>query len=74
MTVFGCRIDLQTILKKLVSKVDGSFCPTSNQINVCRNNVLLCSLRTLKRTYFNPEAKLDVVFVDEDHNGEGAVD
>ncbi|XP_076578623.1 G2/M phase-specific E3 ubiquitin-protein ligase-like [Chaetodon auriga] len=68
------EIDLQTILKKLVSKVDGSFCPTSNQINVCRDNVFLCSLRAFKRRNFNPEAKLDVVFVDEDDNGEGAVD
>ncbi|XP_055073116.2 uncharacterized protein [Misgurnus anguillicaudatus] len=67
-------IDLQTILKKMVSKVDRSFCPTSNQINVCRDNVLLCSLRAFKRKFFNPEAKLDVVFVDEDDNGEGAVD
>ncbi|ROI69467.1 G2/M phase-specific E3 ubiquitin-protein ligase [Anabarilius grahami] len=66
--------DLQTILKKMVSKVDGSFCPTSNQINVCRDNVLLCSLRAFKHRFFNPEAKLDVVFVDEDDNGEGAVD
>ncbi|XP_026072619.1 G2/M phase-specific E3 ubiquitin-protein ligase-like [Carassius auratus] len=68
------EIDLQTILKKMVSKVDGRFCPTSNQINVCRDNVLLCSLRAFKRRFFNPEAKLDVVFVDEDDNGEGAVD
>ncbi|XP_039678117.1 G2/M phase-specific E3 ubiquitin-protein ligase-like isoform X2 [Perca fluviatilis] len=68
------EIDLQTILKKMVSKVDGSFCPTSNQINVCRDNVLLCSLRAFKRRFLNPEAKLDVVFVDEDDNGEGAVD
>ncbi|XP_042610340.1 uncharacterized protein LOC109064769 [Cyprinus carpio] len=67
------EIDLQTILK-MVSKVDGRFCPTSNQINVCRDNVLLCSLRAFKRRFFNPEAKLDVVFVDEDDNGEGAVD
>nr|XP_055073116.1 uncharacterized protein LOC129453083 [Misgurnus anguillicaudatus] len=67
-------IDLQTILKKMVSKVNRSFCPTSNQINVCRDNVLLCSLRAFKRKFFNPEAKLDVVFVDEDDNGEGAVD
>lgn len=72
MNFFVCRIDLQTILKKMVSKVDGSFCPTSNQINVCRDNVLLCSLRAFKRRFFNPEAKLDVVFVDED--GEGEVD
>lgn len=74
MNFFVCRIDLQTILKKMVSKVDGRFCPTSNQINVCRDNVLLCSLRAFKRRFFNPEAKLDVVFVDEDDNGEGAVD
>lgn len=71
---FGCRIDLQTILKKLVSRVDGNFCPVSNQINVCRDNVFLCSLRAFKRRHFNPEAKLDIVFVDEDNNGEGAVD
>ncbi|KAM9486989.1 G2/M phase-specific E3 ubiquitin-protein ligase-like isoform 2-T2 [Clarias gariepinus] len=68
------EIDLQTILKKLVSKVDGSSCPTSNQINVCRNNIFLGSLRAFKRRHFNPEAKLDVVFVDEDDNAEGAVD
>ncbi|XP_051980614.1 uncharacterized protein LOC127641796 [Xyrauchen texanus] len=68
------EIDLQTILKKMVSRVDVSFCPTSNQINVCRDNVLLCSLRAFKRRFFNPEAKLDVVFVDEDDNGEGAID
>ncbi|XP_032363460.1 G2/M phase-specific E3 ubiquitin-protein ligase [Etheostoma spectabile] len=58
----------------MVSKVDGSFCPSSNQINVCRYNVFLCSLRSFKLRSFNPEAKLNVVFVDEDDNGEGAVD
>ncbi|XP_067271191.1 coagulation factor V-like [Pseudorasbora parva] len=68
------EIDLQTILRKLVSKVDGNVCSSSNQINVCRNNVFLCSLRAFKRRFFNPEAKLDVVFVDENDNGEGAVD
>lgn len=41
---------------------------------MCRDNVLLCSLRAFKRRFFNPEAKLDVVFVDEDDNGEGVVD
>ena len=39
MNFFGCRIDLQTILKKLVSKVDDKFSPTSNQINVCLDYV-----------------------------------
>ena len=65
---------LQTTLNKLVSKVDGSFSPTRNQINATRSDVLLCSLRALKREHFNPEAEMDVVFVDEDDNGEGAVD
>jgi hypothetical protein len=54
-------IDLQTILKKLVSKVDDRFSPTTNQINVCRDNVLQCSLRAFKLKSFDPEAKLDVV-------------
>ncbi|KAF5889713.1 G2/M phase-specific E3 ubiquitin-protein ligase-like [Clarias magur] len=62
------------ILKKNSHKVDGSFCPTSNQIDVCRNNIFLCSLQAFKRLHFNPEAKLDDVFVDEDENAEGAVD
>ncbi|CAL8255971.1 unnamed protein product [Boreogadus saida] len=35
---------------------------------------LQISLRAFKRKSFDPEAKLDVVFVDEDDNGEGAVD
>lgn len=33
-----------------------------------------CSLRAFKRRRFNPEAKLDIVFVDAEENGEGAVD
>ncbi|XP_062870183.1 G2/M phase-specific E3 ubiquitin-protein ligase-like [Trichomycterus rosablanca] len=66
--------DLQTILKKLASKVDMSACPTSNQINVCRDRILESSLHAFKRRRFNPAAKLDVVFVDEDEKSEGAVD
>ncbi|XP_030294372.1 uncharacterized protein LOC115594428 isoform X2 [Sparus aurata] len=68
------EINLQTILTKLVSGVDFSLCPTSNQINVCRSNILKCSLQAFQRRRFNPEAKLDVVFVDEDMNAEGSVD
>ncbi|XP_062407242.1 G2/M phase-specific E3 ubiquitin-protein ligase-like [Sardina pilchardus] len=66
--------DLQSILRQMVATVDFTVSPTSNQINVCRDSVLLCSLRAFKRKFFNPHAKLDVVFVDEDDNGEGAVD
>ncbi|XP_030601200.1 uncharacterized protein LOC115791199 isoform X1 [Archocentrus centrarchus] len=66
--------DLQTILKKLASKVDMSVCPTSNQINVCRERILESSLHAFKRRRFDPAAKLDVVFVDEEEKPEGAVD
>ncbi len=62
------------ILKKLHSRVDLSSCPTSNQINVCRDNILQGSLQAFKRRRFNPEARLDVIFVDSDGVGEGAVD
>lgn len=70
----SCRVDLQTILKKLQSKIDGNICPTANQINVFRENILQCSLQAVKRRRFNPQAKLDVVFVDAEENGEGAID
>ncbi|CAM4672662.1 unnamed protein product [Leuciscus chuanchicus] len=68
------EVDLQTILKKLQSKIDGNICPTANQINVFRENILQCSLQAVKRRRFNPQAKLDVVFVDAEENGEGAID
>ncbi|CAM4652439.1 unnamed protein product [Leuciscus chuanchicus] len=62
------------ILKKLHSRVDLSCCPTSNQINVSRDNILQGSLLAFKRRRFNPEARLDVIFVDSDGVGEGAID
>lgn len=62
------------ILKKLHSRIDLSCCPTSNQINVSRDNILQGSLQAFKRRRFNPEARLDVIFVDSDGVGEGAVD
>ncbi|XP_067298642.1 uncharacterized protein [Pseudorasbora parva] len=68
------EVDLQTILKKLQSQIDGNICPTANQINVFRENILQCSLQAVKRRRFNPQAKLDVVFVDAEENGEGAID
>ncbi|KAI2664251.1 G2/M phase-specific E3 ubiquitin-protein ligase [Labeo rohita] len=67
-------VDLQTILKKLLIKVDGNLCPTANQINICRENILHCSLQAFSRRRFNPEAKLDIVFVDSEQKGEGAID
>ncbi|XP_041854877.1 G2/M phase-specific E3 ubiquitin-protein ligase-like [Melanotaenia boesemani] len=68
------EVNLQTILSKLVRGVDFSMCPTSNQINVCRHNIPQGSLKAFQRQRFNPKAKLDVVFVDEEMNAEGAVD
>ncbi|XP_054883092.1 G2/M phase-specific E3 ubiquitin-protein ligase-like [Poeciliopsis prolifica] len=66
--------DLQTILAKIYSKVDMTFCPTSNQINVSRDRILECSLHAFRRRRFDPAAKLDVIFVDEEDNAEGAFD
>lgn len=51
-----------------------TFSPTSNQINVCRDRILECSLHAFRRRRFDPAAKLDVIFVDEEDNAEGAVD
>ncbi len=65
---------MQTILTKLVNKVDFSSCPISNQINVCRDNILNGSIQAFKRLRFDPASKLDIVFVDADGESEGAVD
>ncbi|KAI7789966.1 putative G2/M phase-specific E3 ubiquitin-protein ligase-like [Triplophysa rosa] len=70
----SAEFDLQMILEKLHSRVDLSSCATSNQINVIRDNLLQGSLQAFKRRRFNPGARLDVVFVDSDGVGEGAVD
>ncbi|XP_027892549.1 uncharacterized protein LOC114156365 isoform X3 [Xiphophorus couchianus] len=65
--------NLQAILAKLYSKVDMTFSPTSNQINVCRDRILEWSLHAFRRRRFDPAAKLNVIFVDEEDNAEGAV-
>jgi len=66
--------NLQAILTKLVSKVDSNRCPTSNQINVCRENILNGSMQAFKRRPFDPSGKLDIIFVDMEGVSEGAVD
>lgn len=57
---------------KLLRNVDLN--QTSNQINVCRDNILQGSLQAFKQCYFYPVAKLDAIFVDSEGTGEGAVD
>ncbi|CAL8234386.1 unnamed protein product [Boreogadus saida] len=72
--------DLGTILNRLGEKIDHTSCPTSNQINICRDytgnvhNIMRSSLQAFRRRRFNPEARLDVVFVDSEQTSEGAVD
>ncbi|TRY65131.1 hypothetical protein DNTS_022286, partial [Danionella cerebrum] len=68
------KVDLQSILAKLHNKIDSNLSPTANQINVFRENILQCSLQAFRRQRFNPQAKLDVVFVDAGENVEGAID
>ncbi|KAI9513866.1 hypothetical protein NQZ68_038974 [Dissostichus eleginoides] len=46
----------------------------ANQINAFRGEEFDCALRAFARTTFDPEARIDVVFVDIEGVGEGAVD
>ncbi|CAL8388295.1 unnamed protein product [Boreogadus saida] len=68
--------DLGTILNRLGENFDHTSCPTSNQINICRDytgnvhNILRSSLQAFRRRRFNPEARLDVVFVDSEQTSE----
>lgn len=74
------QTDLSTILSRLGEKIDHTSCPTSNQINICRDysgnihNLMKSALQAFKRRRFNPEARLDVIFVDSEQKSEGAVD
>ncbi|XP_025758213.1 uncharacterized protein LOC102079890 isoform X2 [Oreochromis niloticus] len=74
------RADLKTILNGLWAKIDNTSCPTSNQINICRDytgnvhNIMKSTLQAFRRRRFNPAARLDVVFVDSEKTSEGAVD
>ncbi|XP_067271635.1 uncharacterized protein [Pseudorasbora parva] len=65
---------LKSILIKLVSRVDFTSCPTTNQINVSRDRIFHGSVQAFKRRRFDPAAKLDIVFVDNEGVSEGAVD
>lgn len=43
-------------------------------INVCRQNVMDGAVRAFVRRTFTPEAKLSVLFMDDFHQAEGAMD
>lgn len=64
-------------MNRLGKKTDHTSCPTSNQVNNHTGNVhniMTSSLQAFGQQRFNPEAKLDVVFVDVEQAAEGAVD
>ncbi|XP_039524304.1 uncharacterized protein LOC120477014 [Pimephales promelas] len=73
------KTDLQTILSRLSAKIDDES-PTSNQINIVRDykgnthNILRSTVQAFSRRRFNLGARLDVVFVDDTKEAEGAVD
>lgn len=52
----------------------------SNQINICRDytanvhNIMKSTLQAFRRRRFNPAARFDVVFVNNEKTSEGAVD
>lgn len=72
----GCcsRPDLKTLLTTLASKVWIGETPSSNMINVCRENIMDGAMRAFTRRSFNPEAKLSVIFMDDFMQAEGSVD
>ncbi|XP_049334036.1 uncharacterized protein LOC125801403 isoform X1 [Astyanax mexicanus] len=65
--------DISAALQTLKARVY-HLAPTANQINVLRDEEFECALRAFNRPTFDPESKLDIVFIDEDGRGEGAVD
>ncbi|XP_048837376.1 uncharacterized protein LOC125711944 isoform X11 [Brienomyrus brachyistius] len=64
---------IASALKTLKSRVH-PLAPSANQINVLRNEEFDCALRAFRRPAFDPESKLDIVFIDEDGLGDGAAD
>uniref|UniRef100_A0A3B1KJW9 G2/M phase-specific E3 ubiquitin-protein ligase-like n=1 Tax=Astyanax mexicanus TaxID=7994 RepID=A0A3B1KJW9_ASTMX len=65
--------DIAAALQTLKARVH-HLAPTANQINVLRDEEFECALRAFNRPTFDAESKLDIVFIDEDGRGEGAVD
>ncbi|XP_072571144.1 uncharacterized protein [Paramormyrops kingsleyae] len=65
--------DIAARLKTLKLRVH-RLTPPANQINVLRNEEFDCALRAFRRPAFDPESKLDIIFIDEDGQGEGAID
>ncbi|KAL7383841.1 hypothetical protein ABVT39_019081 [Epinephelus coioides] len=65
--------DIVATLQTLKSRVN-HLAPKANQINVLRNEAFDCALRAFRRPAFDPESRLDIVFIDEDGQGEGSID
>ncbi|XP_031327303.1 G2/M phase-specific E3 ubiquitin-protein ligase-like [Photinus pyralis] len=62
---------LQEILTNINSKIS---LEKTNQFNVYRADVFHCCIRAIRRSSFDPFAKIDVKFSDIDGQSEGAVD
>lgn len=61
-------------MKDLRSQVDDRPAPPHNCINVTRESVLESAFRALRRQHFNPQHRIDIVFIDSAGQSEGAVD
>lgn len=66
-------MDIGDIIRSLQSRVR-QRAVTANQVNVLRGEEFDCAVRAFSRSTFDPQSRLDVVFVDESGIGEGAVD
>lgn len=66
-------MDVGDLLRSLRCKIRDTPI-TANQINAVRGEELDCAMRAFSRRHFDPESKIDVVFMDAEGVGEGAVD
>ncbi|KAK0146404.1 G2/M phase-specific E3 ubiquitin-protein ligase [Merluccius polli] len=73
MTPRAPTVDIAARLWSLKDKISPVI-QSGNQINVIRGDEFECAVRAFSRPNFDPNGRIDVVFVDDDGQGEGAVD
>ena len=67
-------MDITDVLKSLIDQCDLENSYYGNLISVSRMHIFDCAKRAFKRRAFDPQRRLNVVFLDAGGVGEGAVD
>lgn len=74
MDNFTNEYDWKAELKILQSQVSSDHVPSANCINAVRERVMDSAIRAFRRKKFDPLKKLNVMFVDDYGESEGAID